>query len=155
MALRRALLGPLARRLIDEFDQDWWSETRSTWQSRHQQMIRSSQRLAELAARQLPALSPFELQELARLQADSEQAGKAMATLEHLLARPDGPFPKAELLHGRLLLAAGDDRGLDSLVRALRGDASLTDDCLRAGYCYLHAKKGEAAAQSWADRVSS
>lgn len=40
---------------------------------------------------------------------------------------------KAEFLQGRLLLSAGDDKGLISQAKALRGDARLADQCLHTG----------------------
>ena len=94
-------------------------------------------------------LSDFDLQELASLQAELNDDDGALESVNQLLRRGGGPYPKTELLKGRLLLANGDRNGLDHLLAAREADASLNDECLRRGYEFLCRMDGEEAADHW------
>jgi len=147
-----ALLGSFARTLVDEFDRQWWEENRAGWQSHYHRQTVAIQRLAELQQRPLADLNPFELQELASLQAERDEPG-ALATVDHLLRQPGGPYPKAALLKGKLLLGQGDRSGLDHLVAAQATDASLEEECLRTGYWFLRDAESIEAAQAWVNQT--
>lgn len=148
-----ALLGASAKLLVDEFDRNWWDREGRHWTARHRQVKRSRERLGELTARPLASLPLHELQELAMLQVDVESPQAAKPALEYLLRQNGGPFPKAELTYGRILLDDGDSRGLDYLRSAARNDRRLADDALRSGYRFLIEQRSEDAAQVWIDET--
>ena len=144
-----ALLGASAKALVEEFDRNWWAREGREWGARHRQVSRSRERLGELAGRPLGSLPLHELQELAMLKVEVESPQAAKPALEYLLRQGGGPFPKAELTYGRILVADGDSRGLDFLRSAARHDRRLSDDALGSGYHFLMDEHGEDAAQAW------
>lgn len=148
-----SLLGASTKKLIEEFDQQWWEANRAGWQSHHQRLLANAERLADLTCRPLPDLSPFDLQELATLQTERGDRDAALTVLNHLLQRPGGPYPRAELLKGRHLLTVGDRRGLDNLLTARADDCRLEEDCLRIGYGFLEETEGIEAAEEWVNRA--
>lgn len=148
-----SLLGASAKTLIAEFDKTWWEANRAAWQSHHRRQQANAERLAELDRRPLAELTPFDLQELATLRADSGDRDAALAALDHLLQRPGGPYPKADFLKAQLQLAAGDRRGLDHLLAAFAADRSLQEHCLRTGYAFLAETAGTEAAEEWVNRA--
>ncbi|MFO7188176.1 MAG: M48 family metalloprotease [Pseudomonadota bacterium] len=149
------LLGPTARKLIEEFDRDWWTRERANWEAQFHRTSRARARLAELSKRNLAELQSHELQELALLKADLESGASAKPVLEHLLRLPGGPYPKAAYLYGRILLAERDEKGLQYLVKAADADPSLAEEVGRIGYGYLRQHHGEAAAAQWWERFMS
>lgn len=146
------LLGAGLKKLIDEFDASWWAQTKKGWQSHYQRKMATARRMAELLPRGRGNLSDFELQELAHLQAEQGEAAEALESLKNLLARREGPYPRAELLKGRLLLEQGDRSGLACLVAARAADARLEDECLQQGYDFLCETDGEEAAERWVNQ---
>ena len=68
------MLGATAKSLAEEFDKAWWQEEKNSWTARHHYVIRSRQRLQELAVLSLNALPLHDLQELALLKAEFESA---------------------------------------------------------------------------------
>lgn len=149
------LLREFADVLAREFDEAWWAEERAEWQAHYGKQSEFRRRVAELSARPLDSLGPFELQELGTALVGCGRDRDARPVLEYLLARPDGPFPRARLIYGRLLLGAGDERGLEQLARAAGEDERLTEQCARDGYVWLRKARGEAEAADWAERLSS
>ena len=148
-----ALLGASAKALVDEFDRNWWQRESREWGARHRQVSRSRERLGELAGRPLRSLPLHELQELAMLQVEVESPQAARPALEYLLRQSGGPFPKAELTYGRILVDAGDARGLDYLRSAARNDRRLSDEALHSGYHFLFDTRGEDPAQAWVNET--
>lgn len=151
-----ALLGAgTTRRLIEEFDQDWWQAERSDWEARHRYVTRSRKRLAELATIPLDYLSLADLQELAQLKWEFDSASAAKPVLEFLLRKEGGPFPKAAFSYGRILLGEGNARGLDYLETSAANDSSLISDAAHIGYDYLLENQSEDAARAWWERIVS
>lgn len=151
-----SLLGAtLTRHLVEEFDSRWWESERPRWQSHYSRESRTSARLNELARRPLQDLNPFELQELGSLHAQCGNLDSALDALRHLLRMPGGPYPNADMLTGRILLARNDRSGLDHLDAARRADARLEHECLCVGYDHLAGSVGIEAAQAWVDRALS
>lgn len=148
-----ALLGGLAERLASEFDQAWWRAQSKRWSERHRHVTRSQARLRDLATRALASLPPQELQELARLKSEFESAQAAKPVLEHLLRRPNGPFPLASCVYGRILLDEHNHGGLDHLADAARHDRRLAEEALHSGFHYLMDRHGEERAQAWVASV--
>jgi hypothetical protein len=148
-----ALLGPLAARLVDEFDRTWWEAQAKGWGERLRHVVRSHARLHELGKQALDTLPPQDLQELAKLKTEFESIQEARPVLEHLLRRPGGPFPLASYVYGQILLDERNREGLDYLATAARHDRRLADDALRIGYGYLLDAHGEQRAQQWAEAV--
>ncbi|WP_145647110.1 hypothetical protein [Pseudoduganella lurida] len=112
-------------------------------------------RLAALECQALHALTLAELQELAELEAQLQRGAQAKEVLLHLKAQPGGPFPHAELLHGRLLLAEDDDRGLFLFEMAATHDAALAHVTAEEGAQFLRRTRGKRAAELWAESLRS
>jgi hypothetical protein len=147
------LLGAtVTRRLVEEFDQAWWSRECKAWEVRHRHVQRSRGRLQELGPRRLDTLAPHELQELALLTAEFDAPHAAKPILECLLQRPGGPFPKAAFLYGGILLDEGNDDGLGHLFTAA-ADRTLMESAADTGYRYLLTRRGEQAAAAWWEKI--
>lgn len=145
-----SLLGPATTKvLIEVFDRDWWESHRTDWQAHFQRRSEDKRRLNRLNEQEPANLAAMDLHELAELQHRLGDPEKALEAV-NLLSQREGVSPaKCGLLKGRILLSLGNRSGLDCLAQAIQGDASLTDDCLRAGYNYLYQTDGEVAAQAW------
>lgn len=143
------LLQGLAERLAREFDEQWWQEERERWQAHFRKLSEHRRKAATLGEQPLEKLNPFELQELGSALAACRRDAEARPVLEHLLARSDGPFPRAEMLYGVLLLENGNAGGLAHLTQAAADDARLADECMRHGYAFLHATCGPDEAERW------
>lgn len=149
-----ALLGAgTTKRLIEEFDQDWWKNERSNWEVRYRHVTRSRARLAELSTIALEQVPLQDLQELAVLKAEFDSPQAAKQVLEHLLRQKGGPFPKAAFVYGRILLDEGNTLGLDHIEAAAGNDRSLIDDAAHIGYYFLLKNQSEYAAQVWWEKI--
>ncbi len=148
------LLGPLANALAKELDTEWWRDEAPSWQAQHRQHTENRAKIATLGARALDTLAPPELLEFAHALAGERQTEKAYVVLEHLLAREGGPFPRARLLYGGILLDAGNDAGLHQLQRAAGEDWGIVAECAERGYEFLCVQQDEEAAQAWADKLA-
>ncbi len=149
------LLGAMAKTLVDEFDQRWWETHGADWQKYFHRRKADRDRLAALGACDPTQLSDGDLFDLALLQYRLNQHKQALPTLDHLLQRRGGPWPRAEMLKGKLLLRAGDERGLALLLQALRVDHTLTEDCLRAGYRFLAKTASRQVADAWVEAAAA
>ena len=89
------------------------------------------------------------MQELASLRLEFGTAAAAKPVLVALLKRPGGPFPKASLLYGRVLLEEGNRQGVDHLRDAALNDQRLLNEAAQRGYQYLLEKEGEDSAKLW------
>ncbi|MCL2022167.1 MAG: M48 family metallopeptidase [Betaproteobacteria bacterium] len=147
-----ALLGDTAKKLIAEFDRNWWEREKTSWQAQHQYVISSKARLQELSGLPLDSLKLQDLHEYALLSSEFESPQQAKALLERLLRQPGGPFPKAEYHYGYILLAEDNERGLDHLAVAVN-DRHMQESAAHVGYDYLLKKYGEERAQEWWDRI--
>lgn len=143
------LLGPVAARLIHEFDQAWWNEGKQVWEARYQYVTRSRLRLQKFSRRPLLAMKLHELHEFALLKSEFDSPQQAKPALEHLLRQPGGPFPRAAYVYGRFLLDEGNERGLEHLAVAANTDPDLARDAAQAGYFFLLEKRGKEAAKTW------
>ncbi|HEX9391276.1 MAG TPA: M48 family metallopeptidase [Usitatibacteraceae bacterium] len=148
-----ALLGPFAKQLIDEFDQSWWKESKTKWETRYQYVTRAKGDLKKLSAQPLDAMPLHDLHERALLTAEFESLAAAKPVLAHLIAQPGGPFPRAEYFYGCALLAEEDENGLLHLETALNNDRAIAETAANTGYRYLRRKRGEAAADAWWNQV--
>lgn len=150
----RLLGATLTRTLIEEFDRDWWKTQGKQWETRFRYAERSRTRIAELSAVPLEKVALGDLQELALLKAEFENAAAARPVLQHLLRQHGGPFPTASFHYGRMLLDDGDARGLDHLREAALHDAGLVEASAHIGYHYTLRTEGEYAAQQWWESLS-
>lgn len=149
-----SLLGSATTKaLIEAFDRDWWESNRNEWQAHFQRRSEDKLRLARLSAQEPASLIAGDLHDLADLQYRLGDPQQALALVNMLSLRSDAPVAKCGLLKGRILLYLENDAGLDCLVQAMRSDARLSDDCLRAGYAYLSRREGEAAAEAWVQSI--
>ncbi len=150
-----ALLGPFAKQLIDEFDRDWWKDSKTKWENGYQYVGRAKADLKKVSEQSLDAMSLHDLHERALLTAEFESLAAAKPVLAHLLAKPGGPFPRAEYFYGCALLAEENEKGLQHLETAVKSDRAIAEIAARAGYRYLQEKRGEAAAQTWWNQLAS
>lgn len=137
------------KQLVAEFDEQWWKDNARGWGDRFRHVARSQVRIGELSGRQLSELSLMELQELALLKVEFDSLAAARPVLEHQLKRPGGPYPKAALLFGRVLLQEDNMRGMDYLREAALNDPNLVREAAERGYHYMMEKQGEYAANQW------
>lgn len=139
----------VGKKLEAEFDKQWWDANARGWGERYRHVTRSAARIAELSAQPLAKLPVVELQELATLRLEFESPEAAKAVLQELMKRPGGPYPKATLMYGRVLLAEGNRSGVDHLRQAALDDPSLLNEAAQRGYHYLLEKEGEDSANQW------
>ncbi len=144
-----ALLEDATKRIVEEFDQEWWQQEKKTWDAKFHNAARSKSRMRDLSDFQM-----HEQEELASLRAEFDSLEAAKPVLEDLLRQPGGPFPKAAYLYGRILLDENNDLGLEHLTVAANNDASLAEEAAHAGYFYLLKQHGEQAAQDWWDKFT-
>ncbi|MET3132702.1 hypothetical protein AAKU55_002980 [Oxalobacteraceae bacterium GrIS 1.11] len=153
VAAAETLLGVrTSKRLIDEFDTQWWEKESKPWEARCRYALRSRERLAQLAALPLRQVALLDLQELALLKEEFDSPQAAKPVLEHLLRQPGGPFPKAAFIYGRILLGEGNERGFDHLAAAAAQDRSLVGEVAHIGYDYWQERQDPNAARFWWER---
>jgi hypothetical protein len=143
------LLGAVAARLIQEFDQTWWSEGKQAWESRYQYVTRSMLRLQNFSKRPFVTMQLHELHDFALLKSEFDSPHQAKPALEYLLRQPGGAFPRAAYIYGRVLLDEGNELGLDHLAVAANGAPDLVRNVAQAGYFFLLEKRGKEAAKTW------
>ncbi|MCE3262088.1 MAG: hypothetical protein K0R43_1167 [Pseudoduganella sp.] len=143
------LAAGVGKKLEAELDKQWWDSNARGWGERYRHVTRSQARIGELSAQPLDRLSVMELQELALLKLEFDDVATAKPVLAEQLRRPGGPYPKATLMYGRVLLAEGNRAGVDHLREAALNDASLLNEAAQRGYHYLLEKEGEDSANQW------
>ncbi|MEN9865062.1 MAG: hypothetical protein RL748_652 [Pseudomonadota bacterium] len=149
-----ALLGAtLSRRLIEEFDQQWWQQERPEWEQRCKYATRSRTRLAQLRSVPLEQTALMDLQEFALLSAEFDSPQAAKPILQHLLKQEGGPYPKAAFIYGKILLDENNHLGLDYLENAARDDASLVHSVAQIGYGWFLQTEDEMAARAWWEKI--
>ncbi|WP_028102547.1 M48 family metallopeptidase [Pseudoduganella violaceinigra] len=143
------LAAGVGKKLESELDKQWWDANGRSWRERYRHVTLSQSRIRELDAQPLPQLSVQHLQELASLKLEFENAAAAKPALQEQLKRSGGPFPKASLMYGQVLLAEGDRKGVDFLRDAALNDPRLLNEAAERGYHYLLSKEGEDSANLW------
>jgi len=143
------LASGIGRKLEAELDNQWWDINSRSWRERFRHVTNSQVRIGTLSAQPLAKLSVPEMQELASLRLEFGTAAAAKPVLVELLKRPGGPFPKASLLYGRVLLEEGNRQGVDHLRDAALNDPRLLNEAAQRGYQYLLEKEGEDSANLW------
>jgi Zn-dependent protease with chaperone function len=143
------LAAGVGKKLEAELDEQWWQVNSRGWRDRFRHVKNSHVRIGELAARRLEKMSVIELQELAMLRLEFENAAAAKPVLVEQLKRSGGPFPKASLMYGRVLLSEGDRRGVEHLRDAALNDPSLLHEAAQRGYHFLLERDGEDVANRW------
>ncbi|MTW14061.1 M48 family metalloprotease [Pseudoduganella eburnea] len=143
------LASGVGKQLEAEFDKQWWEANARGWRERYRHVTTSHARIGALAGQPLAKLTVADMQELASLQLEFGTPDAAKPVLQALLKRPGGPFPKASLLYGRVLLAEGNRQGVDHLREAALNDPRLLNEAAQRGYHYLLEKEGEDSANLW------
>lgn len=141
------------RRLIAEFDAQWWRRESRRWEERYRQSRQSRQRLQALRACDVTTLPPAQLEELALLTTEFDTPQAARPVLERLLAQPGGPHAQAAFHYGRLLLDADDVQGLRYLQVAAGTDRALAQPAAMQGHQFLLRTQDEQAARRWMELV--
>ncbi|KQV59338.1 MULTISPECIES: M48 family metallopeptidase [unclassified Duganella] len=143
------LASGVGKRLEAELDQDWWEVNSRGWVHRFRQVKTSRARIVELSASPLAKLSVQDLMELATLKLEFEETAGAKPALVELMKRAGGPYPRASLMYGRVLVAEGDRRGVDHLREAALNEPRLLEEAAQRGYQFLLERDGEAVANRW------
>ncbi|MGW8392182.1 M48 family metallopeptidase [Pseudoduganella sp. HUAS MS19] len=143
------LASGVGKKLEAELDQDWWEVNSRGWVHRFRQVKNSRVRIDELSATPLKNLSVQDLMELASLKLEFEETVAAKPALVELMKRAGGPYPRASLMYGRVLVAEGDRRGVDHLREAALNEPRLLEEAAQRGYQFLLERDGEAVAKRW------
>ncbi|WP_426337832.1 M48 family metallopeptidase [Pseudoduganella sp. S-14] len=143
------LAAGVGKKLEAELDQDWWEVNSRGWVHRFRHVQNSRVRIGELSASPLAKLSVQDLLELASLKLDFEDTASAKPALVELMKRGGGPYPRASLMYGRVLVAEGDRRGVDHLREAALNEPRLLEEAAQRGYQFLLERDGEAVANRW------
>jgi Zn-dependent protease with chaperone function len=132
------LLGPLLPQLARELDDEWLAEALPAWKERHAYVQRAKARLAELDAREAGGAAPSadEALEHASLAEEFDGVDRAQALYRKALDLAPRSVAASFAL-GRLLVGAGDPRGLAHLDDALRGDGAYAYAVFRVAYPFL------------------
>lgn len=140
-----SVLGTAGPRLLDHCDEAWMAQNAAGWRARHDEVKEARWKIAEYERYQGAALDIQDLWAKAHLLLNVGREREAVETLQLLLARDTG-YPQAHLLLGRMLLARGDERGLEHLLTAAEQDLELGSTCAALGRSYLstRGRKGEA-----------
>jgi len=143
------LASGVGKKLEAELDKQWWEVNSRGWRERYRHVTTSQVRIGTLSAQPLAKLSVPDLQELAALKLEFESGAAAKPVLVEQLKRPGGPYPKASLMYGRVLLEEGNRQGVDHLRDAALNDQRLLNEAAQRGYHYLLEKEGEDSANLW------
>ena len=143
------LASGVGKKLEAELDQDWWEVNSRGWVHRFRHVQNSRGRIGELSAMPLAKLSVQDLLELASLKLEFEETVSAKPALVELMKRSGGPYPRASLMYGRVLVAEGDRRGVDHLREAALNEPRLLEEAAQRGYQFLLERDGEAVAKRW------
>jgi len=143
------LASGVGKKLEAELDQDWWEVNSRGWVHRFRQVKTSRERIVELSAKPLADLPLQDLMELASLKLEFEDTASAKPAVVELIKRPGGPYPRASLMYGRVLVAEGDRRGVDHLREAALNEPRLLEEAAQRGYQFLLERDGEAVANRW------
>ncbi|MEJ2407578.1 MAG: M48 family metalloprotease [Candidatus Thiodiazotropha sp.] len=142
-----AWLGERNREIMAQFDQQWLSENGQSWSERYEYVSTSKARLDELTAKSIDDLSDQELWDYARLSNEFCSSDDALPLFRVFQQRyPEDPDPAYYI--GHILLAQGDDSGLEQL-RLACNSARLIEQATYSGYNYLKEKGDETAAEAW------
>lgn len=144
------LLGDLASLLDHRFADVWTRAVGGTWDMRHREALVDRARLQKLAAIAPGDLDGEQALDLARLSTTYDEDAAPARWQRALALRPDEP--EAVYHHARALLAAGDDRGLDELVRVSGLDPDATVPAFVVAASYLAEHDREAEIPTWSAR---
>jgi len=131
-----SLLGPSAETLLSHWDDAWRKQHAAKWRDRHRELQEARWKLAEYERCDESSLGPDDLWIKANLLLNVNRNADAIETLRALAMR-QGSHGKAHMLLGELLLARGDERGLQHLIAAAGQDAALIPSAGELGYSYL------------------
>ncbi|WP_148716280.1 hypothetical protein [Chitinolyticbacter meiyuanensis] len=125
-------LGVTLGKLVAEFDREWLALNRQHWQARFRTARQEDSELATLRLISPDTLENHQLWRLAELTHARHGSAEARPLVERVLTRQPEHL-KARFLQGRLLLEAGEERGLDMLEEAMKQDQQSVDEGM--GYC--------------------
>ena len=142
-----AWLGERNREVMAEFDRQWLEENSKAWNERYEYVSHANSRLAELQKQAPASLDDQALWDLAVLSNEFRSSEDALPLFRAYQARhPDDPDPAYFI--GHILLAQGDDAGLEQL-RLACNNPRLIEQATYSGYHYLKEKGDEEAAEAW------
>ena len=120
------LLGTNLESWYRQLHAEWHNSAKPHWTARHEEAQQHRKRLQELEEqRQLGTLGEEETWELARLTSDLEGERASIPMLRAILEKNEGHV-SANFELGRILLAQGDEAGLENLTRAMIDDPQCT-----------------------------
>ncbi len=132
----QAFLGATENKLAARLDADWHEAIASSWRDRHEEVNKLRVKLDELEKRaETGSLSPEEAAERAYLTAWFQPEQSEALLRELLEGSPDNAAAHFKL--GEVLLAQGDESGLDSLERAMELDTDATLSASELAFNFL------------------
>jgi Zn-dependent protease with chaperone function len=142
-----AWLGQSNDEVMAEFDRQWLDENGTAWNERYEYVSNANRRIAELEEKQPTELDDQALWDLAVLSNEFRSGETALPLFQAYQARyPQDPDPAYFI--GHILLAQGDDAGLDQL-RLACNNPRLIEQATYSGYNYLKEKGDDEAAEAW------
>jgi hypothetical protein len=147
-----AVLGENAAAIVKWCDEEWRNEYAPAWHKRHEAIREARWKIAQYENTPVADLKPEDLWQKATLLLDVAREHDAIETLRILITR-DEKAAQGQFLLGRLLLEAGDERGLQHLALAAQHDPELLDAVGEVGYGYLLQRGRRGEAQRFWDRV--
>jgi Zn-dependent protease with chaperone function len=142
-----AWLGERNREIMAKFDRQWLNENGKSWNNRYKYVKQSKQRLNEYAEQHIAAMNDHELWDFAKLANEFRSAEVSLPLFRAYQKRyPQDSHPAYYI--GHILLAQGDDSGLDQL-RLACNNPRLIEQATYAGYNYLKKKGDNEAAGLW------
>ncbi|HSC81685.1 MAG TPA: hypothetical protein VLC08_15110 [Chitinolyticbacter sp.] len=131
-------LGATLPKLVAEFDREWLALNRQHWQARYRTARQEDSELATLRLMSPDTLEDTQLWRLAELTHARHGSAHARPLVERTLTRQP-EHDKARFLYGRILLEAGEERGLAMLEEAMRQNQQRVDEGM--GYCERYLEK--------------
>ena len=143
------LRGELSRRL----DEEWVESVAPQWRERHEYTTKSRRRLAELEEKaRTKEWNDGEALARAELTAEFKSAEEAVPLLRELTERK-WAAPAAHNLLGQILVAQGDESGVEHLEKAMAADGKYTPFACQIIYGYLVTHGREEEAEAYRQRL--
>ena len=146
-----AWLGKQYRRVVTDFDNDWYERSRDNWNERYQYVQESTAALAELEKHPRDSLDWQELWNLARWTEEFKSGEAALPIFHEYRKRFPEDLDGAYVL-GRLLYEQNSDECLHYLETAAERE-DLTIRACEYAYTYLMNKGADDAAEHWRQRA--
>ena len=140
--------GDRLTQIISDFDKDWLKQNGSKWHDRYQHVRESRAKLAKIKDKPLLSLDYEEIWQFATLTEDCAPEEDCLPLYElYSQKRPDDA--DADYAIGRILLAKGDERGVEIITQACTKNARLKFNACEWLIYYYRQKNQENTAKYW------